>query len=76
MTQNKYAHLKTNTHEYIKQYISLDGSGRVQYIYEARANAVHGDPCLRTQYSYHATYTTTVVKMIETDSTWDSSYDI
>ncbi len=76
MATNKYEHLKTNTHEYMKQYITLNGSGLPEYIYEARANAEDGEPCMRTQYVYDVTYTTTVVKMIETETTWSAAYDI
>ena len=75
MAQNKYAHLKTDQNEYIKSYLAYAGSSRLQYVYEAKANAAHGDPCLKTTYTYVAT-STRVEKMKEEDATWDSSYDI
>lgn len=75
MTANKYAHIETGSREYIKSYITYDSSSRMEYVYEARANALNGEPCLRTQYVYSGT-TTNIVKMCETDSTWSSAYDI
>lgn len=72
---NSYEHLRTGEKEYIKQYITYDGSNRMQYVYEARANAAHGDPCLLTTYAYDGS-SNRVQKMLESASTWDSSYDI
>jgi hypothetical protein len=75
MAANKYAHVKTGANEYIKSYITYDASSRMEYVYEARANALDGESCLRTQYVYDG-LTTNVVKMCETESTWATAYDI
>lgn len=72
---NKYSFVESGNKEYIKQYITYDGSNRAIYIYEAMANSEHGDLCLRTEYAYDGT-SSRVAKMKETESTWDSSYDI
>lgn len=73
--QNKYAHLKTNQSEYIKSYIIYDGSGRMITIYEAKANAIDGTPCLRTDYGYDGA-TSRIAKMKETEDVWDDSYEL
>lgn len=75
MSSNGYAHLKTNQNEYIKSYITYDVSDRMEYVYEARANALDGEPCLVTRYTYVST-SSRVAKMKEYDGTWSSSYDI
>lgn len=75
MTQNVSGYVKTHSLENIKQYLTYDGSSRMEYVYEARANAAHGDPCLKTQYAYDGV-STRIIKMKETEATWDSSYDI
>jgi hypothetical protein len=71
----EYAHLKTNQNEYVKSYITYDASSRMEYIYEARAVARHGEPCLVTRYVYDGV-STRIVKMKEYEGTWDSSWDI
>lgn len=75
MATNESGYIKTHAHELIKTYITYDGSSRMEYVYEARANALNGEPCMRTQYSYDGV-STRIVKMKETASTWSSSYDI
>lgn len=75
VAQNKYEHLRTNAYEYIKSYLVYDGSDRMQYVYEARANAQHGEPCLKTTYTYWTT-SARIKQMKEEEATWDSSWDI
>lgn len=75
MAANKTDFIKTGREEYIKFYMTYDASDRLEYVYEARANAAHGDYALRTQYTYWTT-TTRVKQMAETASTWNSAYDI
>lgn len=75
MAANEYAHLKTGTNEYIKQYLVYDGSDRLEYVYEARANALDGEPCLVTRYTYWTT-STRVKQMEEYEGSWSSAYDI
>lgn len=72
---NSYEHLITGNKELIKQYITYDSSNRMEYVYEARSDAITGTPCLLTQYAYSGV-TTRVTKMKESASTWSSSYDI
>lgn len=74
-TPNVDGYVKTHSSENIKVYITYDGSDRMEYVYEARANAQHGEKCLKTQYTY-VTGTTRVEKMKETETEWDSSWDI
>jgi hypothetical protein len=67
--------LKSQEKELVKQYISYDGSDRVEFIYTATRFAVTGTPCTVTQYVYSGV-TTRVIKRLESYSTWDASYDI
>lgn len=73
--QNETAILKTMFQELIKEYATYDGSNRLSSLYQARANAENGDPCLRTQYEYSGA-TTRIVKRKESRAIWDSSWDI
>lgn len=73
--ENEYSHLRTNQREYIKSYITYDGSDRMSVVYEAKANAVHGTPCMKTTYTYVGS-TARIQKMKEEAATWDSTYDI
>lgn len=75
MAQNEYEFIKTGTSEYIKTYITYDGSSRMEYIYEARANAGNGDYCLITRYVYDGV-SNRIIKSKEYAGTWSSSYDI
>ncbi len=72
---NEYGHIKTHANELVKQYIVYDGSSRMEYVYEARANTLDGEPCMKTQYAYDGG-STRIVKMLETVAEWDSAYDI
>ena len=69
---NKGRHITTGAHEYIKSYIAYDGSSRMEYVYEARANAEDGDPCLVTQYTYDGV-STRITKMAESEGVWVSA---
>lgn len=75
MANNDTGMIKTAQRELVKQYVTYDGSNRTQYIYEVRADADHGCPCMRTEYEYDGT-TSRVVKRKESLATWDSSWDI
>jgi len=68
--------LKSQMHELIKSHTTLDGSGRPSAIYTAQADAINGASCTRVDYTYDTTYTTSVIGMKESYSTWDSSWDI
>lgn len=67
--------LRTLGKEVIKVHRVYDGSDRVIEQYEALANAIHGGPALRTDYTYVGA-TTNVENMKESLSTWDSAWDI
>jgi len=64
--------LKTGKHGLIKSYITYDASSRMEYVYEAAAEAIDGQTCLRTQYVYSGV-STRVIKMKETASIWVSA---
>lgn len=72
---NGYLHQLTGLKENIKQYFVYDMSSRMSIVYEARANASDGSPCLKTTYTYVST-STRVQAMKEEDSTWSSAWDI
>jgi hypothetical protein len=44
-------------------------------VYEARANAADGDPCLKTEYQYDGA-TTRIQKMHESEDEWDATWDV
>ena len=50
--EDRTSRLKTTAYELVKQYITYDGSDRVEYVYTAHTDAAHGTPCTRTQYEY------------------------
>lgn len=68
-------YLRSIMHEAMKMYRTYDGTNRLQYQYEAPTPALHGDPCMRTEYVYDGT-STRVIKLKETIQTWDSSWDV
>jgi hypothetical protein len=68
-------HLKTHLANGVKHYITYDVSNRMEFIYEAPADAIHGAPCLVTQYAYDGG-STRIEKSKETTGTWDSSWDL
>jgi len=72
---NDNGQLVVGFREPVKTYAVYDGSGRLEELYEARANARNGDPCFKTEYAYDGA-TSRVIKMQESNSTWDSSWDI
>lgn len=61
--------LKTMRNSLMKSYTTYDGTGRMEYIYEAPADAVDGQKCLVTQYVYSG-LTTNIVKFEETEGSW------
>lgn len=72
---NVSGYIATHSKENVKQYLAYDASSRMEYVYEARSNAAHGDKCLKTQYVYDGV-STRIIKMKETESLWDSSWDV
>jgi hypothetical protein len=74
-TENKRAHLISEAHEFVKQYIAYDGSSRAEYIYVAPVDATNGTPCSVTRYVYDG-ISSRVLKMKEYQSTWNSTWDI
>jgi hypothetical protein len=67
--------VKSHLAEAVKQYIVYDVSGRMIEVYSARTDAEHGESCGKTEYGYDAA-TTRVIKMKESLSAWDSSWDL
>ncbi len=61
----------TEAKEFVKQYIELDGQGRVESVYTARATATSGQPCSKTTYGYAGLTSTVIIKRKEELSTWD-----
>jgi hypothetical protein len=75
MATSKTALLTTHKNEHIKVYIEYDGLDRQEYTYTAATDAADGAPCLRTQYVYDGT-SGRVIKMKESEATWDSDWDV
>lgn len=61
--------LKTLRNGLMKSYITYDGSSRMEYVYEAAADAEDGASCLVTRYVYSGV-TTNIVKTLESVGTW------
>ncbi len=59
----------------IKRVYDANTPPRVITQYEAVANAINGQTCLRTDYTYVST-TTNLDAMKESISTWQSAWDI
>jgi hypothetical protein len=64
--------IKPHAHEAIKQYITYDGSNRMEYTYTALAVARDGDQCVKTQYVYSGA-SNRIIKMKETLDVWVSA---
>lgn len=75
MAANDNGLLKTSLHEPRKCFLVYDINGRCTDIYEARSNAVAGDPCMHTQYEYDGS-SARVLKSKETEADWDAAWDI
>ena len=73
---NTTQHLITQRDEFVKQYITFDGSDRPEFVYTAPTDAEHGTPCSQVQYEYRPGTSSQVLKMKESAATWDSSWDI
>jgi hypothetical protein len=67
------AFITAGTREYFKSYLVYNGSGELIDQYDAPAAARHGHACLRTTFTY---VSSRVVKRLEAESTWDSTWDI
>lgn len=67
--------LRTLEKEGVKIKCLYDGSNRLEFRYEAVANAVDGAPCLKTQFTYVGA-TTDVDQMQESIDVWDETWDI
>ena len=68
--------LKSQAHEYTKQYLVYDAQGRAIEIYTAHADTGNGGKCSLVQYTYTTATASTVEKMKESTATWDSAWDI
>ncbi len=67
--------VKSHLAEAVKQYIVYDGSGRMIEVYSARTDAIDAESCGKTEYVYDGA-TTRVIKMKESLSAWDSTWDV
>jgi len=66
--------LKTSEHELVKQYQVLDAFGRPSLLYTAATNALHGDPCLVTEFVYVDTTSTQIKGKLDGYATWDEDF--
>jgi hypothetical protein len=66
---------KQHAHQQVKQHTILDAQGRPKFIFTAYIGSGEGDPCLVTEYTYSATYTTTVIARQERVYKWKVSWD-
>lgn len=73
---NKTSLLKTQINELRKTKYFYDATGRPSYIVEAKRDALNGDPCLVTKFSYTLVTDTAMAGSIEYQGTWNSSWDI
>lgn len=73
--KSKTALIKTALNEYVKVHQEYDIEGRVEYIYEAKTEAVNGDPCVVTRYSYNGT-TSDIVFFKEYDGAWNTAWEV
>lgn len=67
--------VRTHMNEAIKQFLVYDGSNRMVTTYVAATNAVDGDTCLRTDYTYVGA-SVRIEKMKESLDVWQSIWDI
>ena len=67
--------LKTMLNEFVKTYIVLDGQGRQHLVYQAKANAKHGEICLVTENVYNGPASTVIIAVKEAEGVWDGSWD-
>lgn len=59
----------------MKAYYTYDGTGRLEFAYEAGISAKEGDTCLLTQYAYDGA-STRIKKFKESLSAWPAGADI
>ena len=71
---NRTALLKSQLNEYTKTYITYDINNRVEYVYTVDNDALNGDPCVVTRYSYDGV-TTRVVYSKEYESTLHTAWE-
>jgi hypothetical protein len=71
--KSQTALLTTGLHEYVKQKMLYDASGRLVAVYEARTDATDGEPALLTTYTYYGT-SNRVDVMKEAEASWDGAW--
>jgi len=72
---DKYSVLKSLTHEIRKTFVTFDVQSRISITYEAKSDAIDGDPCLRTEYIYTGPASTVIKGVKETNWVWDGTWD-
>lgn len=68
---NEQELLKSHLHGMVKQYVVLDGQGRVSKSYVAPRGARVGDPAMVTEYVYPNLTSTLIIARKEAPSKWD-----
>lgn len=68
--------LRTQAEELIKSYTLFDGVGRPDIIYTAPTDLADGGPCSQVKYEYVNATSSKVLKMKESNATWDATWDI
>lgn len=68
--------IETMYSEFAKNYLVYEAvTFRLLTIYEAPTHALHGQPCMRTDYEYDGA-STRILKSKESSAVWDSAWDI
>lgn len=75
-TRNSIALLKTQLNEAVKEAITYDAQGRMEFHYICGADARDGDPCLVTQYAYINANSSLIVYRKETVGMWDTTWEV
>ena len=65
----------TQSNEYVKQFVEVDGQGRTFRLFLAGKSTKVGEPCAVTAYSYATPTSTTIVGRIEGEATWTQTME-
>lgn len=67
--------LTSQGNELSKMYVALDAQDRPIAVYTAPTSAIQGSRCSLVEYEYFSPTSTIVVRMRETEATWQSAFD-
>jgi len=73
-TDNGIELYTTQANEHVKQYIELDGSGRVYKVFTAGAKVSVNGPCEVTYYGYNGINSTVVIARKESRGVWTQTH--